>query len=283
MTTFFLIVLLIVLGGVAIGVSRVVAEKKEGQQFIARVEGSYEQRRQILRRWKEFLDRSDVLIVDTETTGISERSEIVEIAIIDTTGATRFEALAMPQGRIPKEASDVHGLTRKVIREEGAKPWPELHNQVMEIIRTADVVLAYNAEFDFRLLMQTADRYELRIPRDPAWYDVLEDYRMLRPKGSHKLFSAARREEVKVVGKAHRALYDCQCVLGVMRAFSDIDEEAMRYVEEPEPTSRQMNYIRRLKDEREMKSWMYSYTPKTKAAASGFIDELLLLPRHRDD
>lgn len=283
MTTFFLIVLLVVLAGIAIGIFRVVEDKKEGQQFVARAEGGYERRKQILRKWKEFLDRSDVLILDTETTGLGDRAEIVEIAIIDTTGATRFESLTMPQGRIPREASDVHGLTRKKLKEEGAKPWPELHNQVMEIIRSAHIVLAYNAEFDLRLLTQTAERHELRVPRHPSWYDLLEDYQMLRPTGPHRLVSAVRREKVKVEGKAHRALYDCQCVLGVLRAFSDIDEEAMKYVKEPAPTRRQMNYIHRLKDEREVKGWMYSYTPNTKAAASLFIDELLQLPYYRDD
>ena len=101
---------------------------------------------------------------------------------------------------------------------------------------------------------------------------------MLRPAGSHKLVSAVRREKVKVDGKAHSALHDCKCVLGVLRAFSDIEEEAMQYVSEPVPTKRQMNYIHRLKDEREVKGWMGSYTPNTKAAASLFIDELRQLP-----
>ncbi|MDE0680150.1 MAG: 3'-5' exonuclease [Gammaproteobacteria bacterium] len=272
-----------VVGGIAAGIFSVVSNQKKKQEFIARAEGGFEHRKRILRKWKAFLDRSDVLILDTETTGISDRSEIVEISIIDTTGAVRFDALAMPQGRIPSAASDIHGLTRKKLKEEGAKAWPELHREVMDIIRSADTVLAYNAEFDLRLLTQTAERYELRVPRDPSWYDVLEDYRMLRPTGSHKLVSAVRREKVKIEGQAHRALYDCQCVLAVMRAFNNIDEESLKHVTEASPTRRQLSYIYRLRDEREVSGWMRSYAPKTKAAASLFIDELLQLPYYMDD
>ena len=51
-------------------------------------------------RWKSLLDRRDVLIVDTETTGLDSTAEIIEIAMLDTTGKPRFEALALPAGRV---------------------------------------------------------------------------------------------------------------------------------------------------------------------------------------
>ena len=35
--------------------------------------------------WDELVEREDVLILDTETTGSGERAEIIEIALIDTT------------------------------------------------------------------------------------------------------------------------------------------------------------------------------------------------------
>ncbi len=36
--------------------------------------------------WSALLDREDVLIVDTETIGISNQSEVIEVAVLDTTG-----------------------------------------------------------------------------------------------------------------------------------------------------------------------------------------------------
>ena len=283
MDTFLFILAAAFLAPIAIGVYRLVEGKQHRQRFVKRVEGGFIRRQEILSDWRQFLERPDVLIVDTETTGLGDRAEIVEIAIIDTTGAIQFEALTMPQGRIPKEASDVHGLTRAKLKEEGAKPWPELHAQVTGIIESARVVLAYNADFDSRVLSQTAKRHGLRVPSQPwPWYDLLEDYRTLRPAGRHKLVSATRREKVKVQGQSHRALYDCQCVLGVMRAIANLDERDLEHVKEPAPTRRQMNYISHLKTERKTRFWMSSYTPKTKASASAFIDELHLLP-HADE
>ena len=46
----------------------------------------------IAQEWSELLDRQDVLIFDTETTGNGERAELLEIAVIDTTGRVRYNA-----------------------------------------------------------------------------------------------------------------------------------------------------------------------------------------------
>ena len=45
--------------------------------------------------WAALLDRTDVLILDTETTGLGGRAEVIEVAMIDTTGTVRFEALSI--------------------------------------------------------------------------------------------------------------------------------------------------------------------------------------------
>ena len=50
------------------------------------------------------LDRKDILIIDTETTGIDARAEVVEIAAVDTTGALRFRALSIPVGPISHQS-----------------------------------------------------------------------------------------------------------------------------------------------------------------------------------
>ena len=65
----------------------------------------------------ELLNRQDVLILGTETTGLGKGAEVVEIAIVGTTGATRLSTVPMPVWRINGEAIDVHGLTRKKLRE----------------------------------------------------------------------------------------------------------------------------------------------------------------------
>ena len=175
------------------------------------------------RRWKKQLNRSDVLILDTETTGLDKAAEVIEVAVIDTLGQPVFEALCLPQStvEIPRAASAIHGLTRKYLEENGARPWPQVHEELVEVLKPAKTVLAYNVEFDKRLLEQTSRRYRLQFPSKVrnSWRCILKDYRKLQPNKSARLVDAVRREGAKPPrGKAHRALHDCQCVLAVMQS-----------------------------------------------------------------
>ena len=168
--------------------------------------------------WRGLLERPDVLVVDTETTGLGARAEVVEIVAMDTTGAVRFEALAMPAGDMPKAASDVHGLTRDTLRAGGARPWPEVWADLAPVLASAAVVLAWNADFDRRMLAQTNGRHGLAAPALP-WRDLLADYRLLRP-GQRAGLQAAVAREGATAGVAHRARGDCESVLAVMRVVA---------------------------------------------------------------
>ena len=172
-----------------------------------------------------------VLILDTETTGIDDRAEVLDIALLDTTGRVVYDEPIMPQGHIPASASAVHGLTRKRLHGFGTRPWPEVHGEVLEAIRGASVLLAYNLAFDTRLLNQTAERYHLPsgfLRRNPELDGrcLMLDYAEWRGEPNewrageyrwHKL-DAAYRRECKRVAQQHRALADCQMSLELMRA-----------------------------------------------------------------
>jgi len=98
----------------------------------------------------------------------------------------------------------------------GARPWPEVHGELVDVLQTATVVLAWNAGFDRRLLAQTAERHWLTMPGLP-WHDLMADYRVMtgecRGKGRHTLSAAVRRSGARVSGQAHRARRGCEAVL----------------------------------------------------------------------
>ena len=75
------------------------------------------------------LNRPDVLVIDVETTGLGERAEVLAVAVIDTTGRVLLDTVSLPQGQIPRGASDVNGLTRAKLRSMGARPWPALRHR----------------------------------------------------------------------------------------------------------------------------------------------------------
>ena len=167
--------------------------------------------------WACWLGREDVFIVDTETTGLDASTEVIEVAAIDTRGSLCFESLALPIEDIPEAASRIHGLTRAELERRGAPAWPQIHGELVELLRKATVVLGWNTGFDNTLLSQTARRHALVWP-SLAWHDLLDDDRRMHPGGRHSLEAVARRERVSSALPTHRAARDCQTVLGIMRA-----------------------------------------------------------------
>ena len=168
---------------------------------------------------RPLLNRPDVLVVDVETTGLGDRAEVLAIAVIDTSGRVLLDTVSMPQGRIPTEASDVHGLTRPRLRSMGARPWPEVHGELVELLRGAKIVIAWNVEYDSRLLHQTAKRHGLTLP-SVTWRCAMEAETTTRgPDAPYaKLTEVARCFGVSASG-AHNALSDVRITLAVVRAL----------------------------------------------------------------
>ena len=174
------------------------------------------------RQWASYLDRTDVLIVDTETTGLDAHAEVVEIAVLDTCGARRAHALVLPSGPITKDASKIHGITKRWLRSQGARDWPHVWATIGPILAKARLCLAWNAPFDQRVIKQSCERHDLPTSNTP-WGDLLEDYRRIRDesrqKGRHTLEATARREAVQVENRSHRAEQDCVTVLKILRTI----------------------------------------------------------------
>ena len=173
----------------------------------------------IILPWDELVEREDVLILDTETTGRGQRAEIIEIALIDTTGRERFLSLCKPERPIPITAMRVHKITDRMVAD--AKTWVDIHMAVKKLFKQSEYVLAWNADFDERMLRQTAERYELEWKYKNKLHDLLRDYRKLRSdRLGYSLQEACGHEGVpRDESKAHRALVDCYSVLEVMRAY----------------------------------------------------------------
>ncbi|MCY4560707.1 MAG: 3'-5' exonuclease [Chloroflexi bacterium] len=169
-------------------------------------------------RLSDFVGRKDVLILDTETTGLYKSAEILEIAIIDTTGTMRYSAPVMPKGRVLTEASDIHGLTRRELRKLGAQPWPDHHHSIASLLEGA-VVIGWNIDFDVRMLHQTCDKYDLEPPVFRI-LDLLAVYRERRKRRRNRLTDAIRDEGLATTGDLHRAETDCRAVLAVLRKLA---------------------------------------------------------------
>jgi DNA polymerase-3 subunit epsilon len=89
------------------------------------------------------------VILDTETTGLDDRAEPVEIAVIDHNFQTLMNTRIKPNIAIPREASEIHGI--QDIDVKYAPPFSVVAKELSEIL-TSFRVLIYNYRFDYRIL-----------------------------------------------------------------------------------------------------------------------------------
>ncbi len=164
------------------------------------------------------------MILDTETTGISAEDEIIELAIIDTRGQEKVNTLIQCQMEtIPLEAKKVHGISEQKLRNDG-RTWPQIWDRLMNFLLRKELVI-YNAEYDLRMLRQTAKRYGFTMP-DLQAHCLMKKYAEyvgaraesgeFRPM---RLSVACSHFQVKDE-PTHRAFDDCQATLSVLRGLA---------------------------------------------------------------
>ena len=179
------------------------------------------------RAWLE----ANALILDTETTGLGDDAEVVELALVDCAGAVLLDTLVRPSGPVPAEAAAIHGITDAMLAE--APTWSEVHDRFCDLVEGRQVVI-YSREFDTRVITQTARRYGLPAPQGfdlaldgSAVHCAMQAYAEFRgewsaEKGQYRWqkLSAAAAQQGVTVTNAHRALGDCLMTLGVVRAMA---------------------------------------------------------------
>ena len=182
------------------------------------------------RAWLE----ANALILDTETTGLGDDAEVVELALVDCAGAVLLDTLVRPSGPVPAEAAAIHGITDAMLAE--APTWSAIHARFCDLVEGRQVVI-YSREFDTRVISQTARRYGLPAPQgfdlvlDPGRiHCAMQAYARFHgewnaEKGQYRWqkLSAAAAQQGVTVTNAHRALGDCLMTLGVVRAMASTE------------------------------------------------------------
>ncbi|CZZ88985.1 exonuclease domain-containing protein [Enterobacter hormaechei] len=183
----------------------------------------------IIHKWL----KSDYVVIDTETTGLGEYAEIIEIAIINMRGEVLLDTLVKPTQPIPPEVTEINHITNEMVAD--APAWCDVFPMVLAII-THHKWLAWNSGFDARMLEQTCFFTEVFPENHPyyaaavtsrihtshidakavydQWYGEFDEKRKAFKRQS--LTTAAARHGVSVEG-AHRALADCKMVLAVLQ------------------------------------------------------------------
>lgn len=165
----------------------------------------------------------DVIILDTETTGLGADAEIVEIALIDVSGGVLLNSLVRPRLPIPAAVSAIHGITDDMVAT--APTFEALRERIEDILLYANVI-AWNVAFDLRMRRQATG--SAAIARGTAWSCAMQEYRLwwadFDPEQNDyrriSLASAAAQQGVTIDGQPHRALTDCRTTLAVLQAMA---------------------------------------------------------------
>ncbi|MBW4475115.1 MAG: 3'-5' exonuclease [Stenomitos rutilans HA7619-LM2] len=185
--------------------------------------------RQVASQWaQDLLSRDNWCILDTETTGLGNDAEICQIAVIDHEGKTLFDSLIEPTVAIEPGAIAIHGITNAHV--EGAGGFHMHLTPLLQVVRNREFVI-YNAEFDLKLLRQsarpygiwlafpTSDRRQCRLFTNGGsihcamhwysqWVGEWNDYH-----GNYKW--------QRLPGGDHSALGDCKATLDVIRRMAE--------------------------------------------------------------
>ena len=153
------------------------------------------------------------LFLDTETTGLHNTAEIIEICIIGPDGQALLDSLVRPRRSIPPNVVRVHGITDEMVR--GAPTWLHLWPRLEAILR-GGLMGAYNAEFDLRMFQQSHQLNGMPWRMPPLRvFDVMKLYMDFSgAPGSLKLEEVGRQCGI-TLPNSHRARDDALLALEV--------------------------------------------------------------------
>lgn len=163
-------------------------------------------------------NKQDYLIMDTETSGLDDDDEIIQIAIIDLDENVLYNTLIKPKAKksISRDSTLIHGLSKKDLKEA-----PFFETEISKFINVINdkTILMYNAEFDARMLQQTCyanncEKFKL------SYWCVMKEYSKF--VGEWNDYHNDYRYQ-KLSGGDHTALGDCKATLRVLKKMAKSD------------------------------------------------------------
>lgn len=156
----------------------------------------------------------DVVVLDTETTGLDFKScELIEVAAARLRGdqvVEEFDRFVRPESPIPPEIEALTGITNQMVSE--ADPASQVMADFEEFAGDAPLI-AHNAAFD-RHFMKRGAGHDV----GAVWVDSLELSRIVLPcLRSHKLADLSRA--FGLTPSTHRAIDDVRALCGLWRVL----------------------------------------------------------------
>ena len=167
---------------------------------------------------------------DLEPTGREQHAAriITAALVVEGDRSQDRQWLVNPGIPIPPESTEVHGITDADVAQAGmpaALACDAIARALEDHWREGAIVVAYNAQYDFTVLVHELRRHgceplNLGPVLDPlVLWRALEKYR----KGKKRLSDAVERFDVPLNAKEHDAGADALTAVHVMRAVAELD------------------------------------------------------------
>jgi len=148
------------------------------------------------------------VFLDTETTGFAPDAEVIELTCMEWNGTVLFDQLIKPVKPIPPDVTAIHHITDEMVSDKLSmeRQWFGIREML-----TGRLVVAYNADFDLRMLVQSAQIAKQKYYSLPllGHFCAMQLYSQFSgQKKWQKLGEAASQCGLKVDDELHRAKAD---------------------------------------------------------------------------
>lgn len=173
--------------------------------------------------FKDVIRSEKYVVLDTETTGLND-GEIVQIAIVRSSGDVLLDTLVRPVFPIPVDATRIHGITDDMVKD--AQMWQEVVEQVKCIV-TGENVVVYNAMYDRKMMHQSAEKAgiaKIDWKSFSTWWCAMNayaefygDWNSYHSSYRWQSLTNACRQQCIAVSNAHTALGDALMTLALVK------------------------------------------------------------------
>ena len=156
----------------------------------------------------------NLLILDTETTGLGAGTEVVELSMIDMTGQVVMDTLVKPSYTTSWDGAErIHGISPAHVAD--APSIEDLMPELNKYLCQAEGLIIYNRQYDLGILREAYQKAGCLMPRVNTYCAMLTYGKAVKASKWQSLVKAAAHVGHVWTGEAHRALSDCYATLDV--------------------------------------------------------------------
>lgn len=174
--------------------------------------------------WKE-IDIENIVIIDTETTGLKANDEILDLSILSGTGEVLFSEYIKPSYRKTwADAERIHHISPKMVAD--SKTMNDYKGYIAGCLNDK-IVVGYNVSFDLKMIQKympirikkRIDVMEAFAPIFGEWDSYHEDYRWQKLSTCADYYHYDWGED-----EAHDSLADCNATLYCFNKMRELED-----------------------------------------------------------